>query len=72
MTSVSTIHQIYDLGTRRSRTMMRTLAAPVQRTFLQRVWPTLRFVPGYLIMTPYTLTILLFVGISIALGLEDL
>lgn len=70
MTSVSTIHQIYDLGARGSKTM-RALAAPVQRTFLQRVWPTLRYVPGYLIMAPYTLTILLFVGISLALGLED-
>jgi len=71
MTSVSTMDQIYDLGARGSKTMMRALTAPVRHTFFQRVWPSLRLVPGYLIMTPYTLTILLFVGISLVLGLED-
>jgi|GEM_PF-2629921 len=70
MTTV-TLPQIHSLQSPATRSFLVTAAAPIKRVFTETLWPRLRMIPGYLIMTPYSATILLLVAISIGLGLED-
>lgn len=69
--STVTYSQLHPSESHPTQAMVLAAADPVKNIFTQRVWPVLRMIPGYLIMTPYSATILLLVGISIGLGLED-